>query len=82
MLNGRETLKKEIQMGSYTPSGLGTYNRTHPGNSFNVPGGEADREADVVKQGIWMGTIKREDSADTIGTTQIQADQRVVVSNM
>jgi hypothetical protein len=78
MLNGRETLKKEIQMGSYVPSGLGMYNRSHPGNSFNVPEGEGD----VVKQSIWTGTTKRGDSSDTMGTRQIQIDRKVVVSNM
>lgn len=81
MLNGREKLRKEYQARSYAAHGPGTYNRTHPDNTFHGSKKDVDKESDAaeVQQSIWMDTFKRGDSAGKMGIAEIKVDQRVVV---
>jgi len=83
MLNGREALKDELQMKSFSMSGFGTQNPTHLDHALRssrkVPDGESEIE---IPQSVWISTIKGEKSMDTLGITQIQIDQKVVVSDI
>ena len=82
MLNGREKLRKEYRAGSIVASGLGSHNRTHPENTFQLSkrGGNVGADASDAQQSMWMDTIQRGNSADKMG--RIEVDRRIVVSDL
>ena len=67
---------------SIVASGLGSHNRTHPENSFQLSKRGANVEVNAIEtqQSMWMDTIQRGNSADKMG--QIQVDRRIVVSDL
>ena len=83
MLNGREGLKKELEIKSIAASGFGTYNHTRLDGAFRISKG-TDVEADGIEitKGVWMETVQGGNSAEALGVTQIQVDHKVVVSEM
>jgi len=85
MLNGREALKDELQMKSFSASGFGSYNRTQLDNTFRVSRlskkGSSEETEIEVPQSVWMEPVKGGKSADTLGVTQIQVDQKIMVSD-
>jgi len=83
MLNGRESLKAELQMKSFSASCLGTHGPTHLDGAFRLSKKGTDRESQIeVPQSVWISTIKGGKSMDTVGIAQIQVDQKVVVSEI
>jgi len=78
MVNAREALKEELQMKSIATSAFEVYNR----NSFQVSRKEADVESDATEapSSVWMGAIRGEKSADTLGAAQVQVNRKVVVA--
>ena len=79
MLNGRETLREELQMKFIAKSDFGSYNHTNQ-SSFHVamegPSGESD--VTDIPTSMWMDTVRGVSSADALRATQIQVEQRVV----
>jgi len=83
MLNGREALKDELQMKSFSMSGFGTQNPTHLDHALRSSRKAPDGESEIeIPQSVWISTIKGGKSVDTLGITQIQIDQKVVVSDI
>lgn len=83
MLNGRENLKKELEIKSIVTSVFGIDNPTQLDNPFNVPRKGSDGETAVaVPPSIWVKTTKGRKSGDTFEIAQIQVDRRVEVSDI
>lgn len=83
MLNGRENLKKELEIKSIVTSIPGA-DHTRVDNPSHVSRKETDRDSDTFEgtQGIWVNAIKGRRSGDAFGIGQIQIDQKVEVSDI
>ena len=83
MLNGRDGLKKELEIKSIAASGFGTYNHTRLGGAFRISKG-TDVEADGIEitKGVWMESAQERNSAEALRVAQIQVNHKVVVSEI
>ena len=70
-------------MKSIITSGIEAYDRTDLRNSFHVAKKEGDAESDATEapSTVWMETIRGK-TADALEVARIQADRKVVVSDI
>lgn len=84
MLNGREALKRELEIKSIPTSGFETYSRDHLDNDFHAmeKGVDGNSDATGAPSTVWMDTMSGRNPADTLGIAKVRVDRNVVISAM